>query len=209
MMLLVFFVLATVTVFGNAQTCVAPYANRSIPFGPNITQYAVAGLPDVNYSLPHSWAGLIPIPGTQDNALYFWLFEAEAQAQRNKLISKFLRGSCRARSLTMITVWLNGGPGCTSLAGLTGENGPLAFYDNSTAPAFNPNSWTQLANVLYIDQPVGTGFSTGSTEATTNAQVTEDFYAWLTAFYAQFPRLAAMDTYLMGESFAGVNVSDA
>ena len=109
----------------------------------------------------------------------------------------------------MPAVWLNGGPGCTSLAGLTGENGPLAFYGNSTAPAPNPYSWTKLSNVLYIDQPVGTGFSTGSTQATSNAQVTEEFYAWLTAFYAQFPRLAAMDTYLMGESFAGVNVSEA
>ncbi|MCJ1315217.1 hypothetical protein MMC15_000533 [Xylographa vitiligo] len=182
-------VFATLIAFGNAQGCVAPYANQSLPFGPNITRYAVTGLPDVSYSLPNSWAGLIGIPGTQDDALYFWLFAAEQQAQRNKLI-----------------IWLNGGPGCTSLAGLTGENGPLAFYGNSTASAPNPYSWTKLSNVLYIDQPVGTGFSTGSTQATSNAQVTEEFYAWLTAFYAQFPRLAAMDTYLMGESFAGVNI---
>ncbi|MCJ1377697.1 hypothetical protein MMC17_000793 [Xylographa soralifera] len=189
MLLLVFFIFATLNVVGNAQSCVAPYANKSLPFGPSITRYAVTGLPGVGYSLPNSWAGLIGIPGTQDDALYFWLFEAEEQAQRNKLI-----------------IWLNGGPGCTSLAGLTGENGPLAFHGNSTVPASNPYSWTKLSNVLYIDQPVGTGFSTGSTQATSNAQVTEEFYAWLTAFYAQFPRLAAMDTYLMGESFAGVHI---
>ncbi|MCJ1283366.1 hypothetical protein MMC26_002694 [Xylographa opegraphella] len=183
------FVFIALAVVSNAQECAAPYADKSLPFGPNIAQYAVKGLPDVNYSLPDSWAGLIKIPGTEDDALYFWLFEAEEQAQRKQLI-----------------IWLNGGPGCTSLAGLTGENGPLAFYGNATVPASNPYSWTKLSNVLYIDQPVGTGFSTGSTQATSNAQVTEQFYGWLTAFYAQFPRLAAMDTYIVGESFAGVNI---
>ncbi|MCJ1390106.1 hypothetical protein MMC18_002964 [Xylographa bjoerkii] len=189
MLALVLFVLATLAIDGNTQSCAAPYANKSLPFGPNIARYAVTGLPDVTYSIPSSWAGLIGIPGTQDDALYFWLFEAEKQAQRDRLI-----------------IWLNGGPGCSSLAGLTGENGPLAFYGNSTVPAPNLYSWTKLANVLYIDQPVGTGFSTGSTQATNNAQVIEEFYAWLTAFYAQFPLLAAMDTYLMGESYAGIYI---
>lgn len=60
---------------------------RSPPFGPNITQYAVTGLPNVHYTLPASWAGQIRIPGTQDDALFFWLFEAEVPAFRNKLIS--------------------------------------------------------------------------------------------------------------------------
>ncbi|MCJ1403072.1 hypothetical protein MMC11_006295 [Xylographa trunciseda] len=189
MSLLSLFLLATLTGAVNGQSCVAPYSNKSLALGPNITQYAVAGLPGVTYSIPLSWAGLIDIPGTEDDALYFWLFEAEKQAQRNNLI-----------------IWLNGGPGCSSLAGLTGENGPLAFYGNSTVPAANPYAWTKLANVLYIDQPVGAGFSTGSTQATSNAQVTEEFYAWITAFYAQFPRLVAMDTYLMGESYAGVYI---
>jgi len=91
---------------------------------------------------------------------------------------------------------------------LTKENGPLAFFGNATGPAPNPNSWTKLANVLYIDQPVGTGFSSGSTEALNNTQVTEEFYAWLGAFYSQFPALNSMKTYLMGESYAGVFVSD-
>ena len=106
-------VFATLIAFGNAQGCVAPYANQSLPFGPNITRYAVTGLPDVSYSLPNSWAGLIGIPGTQDDALYFWLFAAEQQAQRNKLISKLPRVSCcaieliSARSLAQRWPWLH------------------------------------------------------------------------------------------------------
>ena len=93
------------------------------------------------------------------------------------------------------------------MAALAGENEPLAFYGNATKPAPNEYSWIKLANVLYIDQPVGTGFSSGSSEAVNNAQVTEDFYAWLTAFYAEFPGLRSMKMYLIGGSYAGVYVS--
>jgi len=85
--------------------------------------------------------------------------------------------------------------------------GPLYFPGNASTPAANPNSWTKLANVLYIDQPVGTGYSDGSNQATINTQVTQDFNAWLTAFYNLFPSLRSKNTYIMGESYAGIYVS--
>lgn len=107
----------------------------------------------------------------------------------------------------MCIVWLNGGPGCSSLQGALSENGPLVFVENSTKPVYNRYSWTKLAHVLYIDQPVGTGFSTGSADATDNAQVTQAFYQWLKAFYTVFPTLKSKDVYLMGESYAGIYVS--
>lgn len=104
-------------------------------------------------------------------------------------------------------VWLNGGPGCSSLQGVLTENGPLVFIANATKPAYNHYSWTKLANVLYVDQPVGTGFSTGSAQATDNAQVTQEFYQWLKAFYTSFPVLQSKNVHLMGESYAGIYVS--
>lgn len=114
---------------------------------------------------------------------------------------------CLYHQLSSVIVWLNGGPGCSSLDGLTSENGPLAFYGNATVPILNPYSWTKLANVVYIDQPVGTGYSDGTDQATTNAQVTADFYSWLKAFYEVFPDLKSKSTHLIGESYAGVFVS--
>ncbi|KAL9122525.1 MAG: hypothetical protein Q9187_000925 [Circinaria calcarea] len=161
----------------------------AVPFGPNITKYAVGFLPDITYKLPFSWAGEIPIPGTENDALFFWLFEAEKGARSEDLI-----------------IWLNGGPGCSSLQGAMSENGPLRFLENATKPAYNRYSWTKLANILYIDQPVGTGFSTGSADATDNAQVTQAFYQWLKAFYAVFPTLKSKNTYIMGESYAGIYI---
>ncbi|KAI4131863.1 MAG: hypothetical protein LQ347_002799 [Umbilicaria vellea] len=162
--------------------------NIAISLGTNATRFAVGYLPDLNgFSLPQSWAGQISVPGTTNDELFFWLFAAEDQAQSDDLI-----------------IWLNGGPGCSSLDGLTSENGPLAFYGNATVPILNPYSWTKLANVVYIDQPVGTGNSDGSDQATTNAQVTADFYNWLKAFYEVFPDLKSKSTHLIGESYAGV-----
>lgn len=151
-------------------------------------KFLVGSLPNVNFSLPKSWAGQISVPNTTNDELFFWLFEAETKT--NDLI-----------------IWLNGGPGCSSLSGLTKENGPLYFPGNVTSPQMNPYSWTKLASVLYIDQPVGTGFSGGSDEATTNAQLTQEFYGFLKGFYNVFPYLLSKDTYLMGESYAGIYVS--
>jgi len=107
------------------------------------------------------------------------------------------------------TVWLNGGPGCSSLQGLTSENGPLSFIGNQTAPAANPYSWTKLGYVLYVDQPVGVGYSTGPNQTADNFDVTQGFINWLKAFYAEFPELMKKTTYITGESYAGVYVSTA
>jgi carboxypeptidase C (cathepsin A) len=56
------------------------------------------------------------------------------------------------------TLWLNGGPGSDSLIGLFEENGPCTINENLTA-VYNPYSWNNVSNMLYISQPVGTGFS--------------------------------------------------
>ncbi|KAI9874851.1 MAG: hypothetical protein M1830_009184 [Pleopsidium flavum] len=169
--------------------CATAIQQRSLPqLGPSNSTYAVNRLPNITYPLPASWAGEILIPGTQDE-LFFWLFAAESSTSSNNLI-----------------IWLNGGPGCSSLEGLTSENGPLSFVGNATAPVANPYSWTKLANVLYLDQPVGAGYSAGPNQATDNADVVEDFYNWLKAFYAVFPGLKSKNTYLMGESYAGVYI---
>ncbi|KAI9676755.1 MAG: hypothetical protein M1829_002850 [Trizodia sp. TS-e1964] len=70
----------------------------------------------------------------------------------------------------------------------------------------NQYSWTKLANVLFVDQPVGTGFSGGGDAANTNAEVTEDFYLWLVNFFSLFPGLKSKRIHLMGESYAGIYI---
>jgi len=57
-----------------------------------------------------------------------------------------------------LVLWLTGGPGCASEVALFFENGPYTINDDLTLKQ-NPYSWNRVSNLLYVDQPVGTGFS--------------------------------------------------
>lgn len=172
------------------------------------SKYAVSQLPNLAFEPPASWAGEICIPGTR-NDLFFWLFQGETTEANENMISENLISPVALFSLNTDsrTVWLNGGPGCSSLQGLMSENGPLSFIGNQTAPRANPYSWTKFGYVLYVDQPVGVGYSTGPNQTTDNSDVTQGFINWLKAFYAEFPELMTKTTYIAGESYAGVYVS--
>uniref|UniRef100_A0A803L8Y4 Uncharacterized protein n=1 Tax=Chenopodium quinoa TaxID=63459 RepID=A0A803L8Y4_CHEQI len=65
-----------------------------------------------------------------------------------------------------VVLWLNGGPGCSSLGGLVYEHGPFKFeasgpISSQDLPKLHPNpySWSKVSNIIYLDSPVGTGFS--------------------------------------------------
>ncbi|KAL2852847.1 Alpha/Beta hydrolase protein [Aspergillus pseudoustus] len=158
---------------------------------PDISRFKVVSLPG-NPALPPSWAGRLPVPNTEEgNALFFWLFQTEDPAYDDNLL-----------------IWFNGGPGCSSLIGLTTGNGPVSFEGNSTRAMANPYSWSKYGHLLYIDQPVGTGYSTASYPypAVDNDVVTSHFYDWLQSFFDHFPHLRSKQVHMMGESWAGIYV---
>ena len=49
-----------------------------------------------------------------------------------------------------LVLWLNGGPGCSSLIGMLDENGPFVTERNVTTLKLNPYAWNKRANLLYI-----------------------------------------------------------
>jgi carboxypeptidase C (cathepsin A) len=57
-----------------------------------------------------------------------------------------------------VVLWLNGGPGCSSLIGMSMENGPFVFVTNTTTFTLNENAWNKKANVLYLESPGGVSF---------------------------------------------------
>jgi carboxypeptidase C (cathepsin A) len=102
-----------------------------------------------------------------------------------------------------LAMWLNGGPGCSSMIGLFQENGPCQFYNGSSEPSLNEYSFNTYANMLYVDQPIGTGFSYGTDDATST--VTAAPYVWqlMQAFFAAFPEYESRKFGLFTESYGG------
>ena len=84
----------------------------------------------------------------------------------------------------------------------------MSFVGKSTNLESNPYSWTAFGNVLFIDQPVGTGYSTSSIPNPAGQggipRMTSDFEAWLGAFFQAFPDMQSKNIHLIGESYAGI-----
>eukprot|EP00656_Telonema_subtile_P017777 TRINITY_DN19584_c0_g1_i1.p1 TRINITY_DN19584_c0_g1~~TRINITY_DN19584_c0_g1_i1.p1 ORF type:complete len:364 (-),score=59.73 TRINITY_DN19584_c0_g1_i1:169-1260(-) len=88
------------------------------------------------------------------------------------------------------------------------ENGPYALNSTGSTARLQKRdvSWNQEFNLLYIDQPAGTGFSFTGTEDSyvrTEGEVASQFYAGLLAFFGKHPELRANPLFLTGESYAG------
>jgi len=102
-----------------------------------------------------------------------------------------------------VVLWLTGGPGCSSEVALFAENGPCKVNAAGTGTTRNMYSWNTAANLLYVDQPTGTGFSYGSGYDHDERGVADDMYDFLLQFFAKHVELADNDLYIFGESYAG------
>ena len=107
-----------------------------------------------------------------------------------------------------VVLWLNGGPGCSSLIGMVYENGPFTFKEGTANFQINPHAWNKKANLLYISSPAGVGFSSNTANNYTHddGTVAQDNYRALVVFFAKFPNLLKNDFYITGESYAGIYV---
>ncbi|KAL5723763.1 Protein cbp3 [Ranunculus cassubicifolius] len=104
-----------------------------------------------------------------------------------------------------VVIWLTGGPGCSSELALFYENGPFSIADNMSL-AWNNYGWDKVSNLIYVDQPTGTGFSYSSDKRDLRQNedgVSNDLYDFLQAFFTQHPQFAENDFYITGESYAG------
>jgi len=107
-----------------------------------------------------------------------------------------------------VVVWLNGGPGCSSMEGFFAEHGPLHLNDDDTI-SMNPYAWNMNANMIYLEAPIGVGFSKGSPEdmKTINDDTTSsDNRDALKNFFTKFPEYLNNGLYISGESYAGIYV---
>lgn len=121
-----------------------------------------------------------------------------------------------------LVIWLNGGPGCSSMTGLMAEMGPVGtptFGPGVPSPnpaplVKNKYAWTKKSAMLFVEQPGGVGFSTASKKWTgekaderTEKNVASSFYAFLQNIYTVFGEdLATKKVYISGESYAGMYI---
>lgn len=133
------------------------------------------------------YSGTVPLDHEDD--LFYWWFESRDSPKDDPVV-----------------LWLTGGPGCASEIALFFENGPYHFEEkDQTKLTHNPYSWNSHANLIYVDQPVGTGFSNyGITHLNTNEEeVAENMAKFMIAFLEKYPQLQGKDFYITGESYAG------
>ncbi|KAK6040997.1 serine carboxypeptidase [Cooperia oncophora] len=107
-----------------------------------------------------------------------------------------------------VVLWLNGGPGCSSIGGLLEELGPFRNNnDNGTTLFENVYSWNKMANVLFLEAPIGVGFSYSDNGThRLNDDMTADNNAQAIKYFFEvvFPEYKHNDFFVTGESYAGV-----
>ena len=156
-------------------------------------------------SLPSAWYSGYLAVNSGKKMLHFLLQEADDDAASKPLL-----------------LWLNGGPGASSLIGAFTELGQLVFNSHSQqlnvtasggtslVPRLfrNPYSWTTVANVLYLEAPAGVGFSycvdPDSSCVSNDTSTARENHEALVAFLQRFPEYARRPKFLTGESYAGI-----
>ncbi|KAL3508207.1 hypothetical protein ACH5RR_033589 [Cinchona calisaya] len=171
---------------GALMPCINAYPNSSQESD------RIIKLPGQPKSPPISqFSGYVTANQAHGRALFYWFFEAQSQPTKKPLL-----------------LWLNGGPGCSSIGyGAAAELGPLRVAKNGTGLDFNKYSWSKEANLLFVESPIGVGFSytnTSSDLTKLNDQfAAEDAYSFLVNWLERFPQFKTRDFYISGESYAG------
>ncbi|KAF8529285.1 peptidase S10 serine carboxypeptidase [Hysterangium stoloniferum] len=137
-----------------------------------------------------AWTGYVDVDYGSKH-LFFYFFESRGNPERDDVV-----------------MWINGGPGCSSATGLLMELGPCNIdMDGSSnnGTLWNPYAWNSNANVFFLDQPVGVGFSYadfGETIETTE-DAAKNVQAFVRIFFESFPQFAGRKFHLSGESYGG------
>lgn len=167
-----------------------PLASFSIHASPDVPEYALATKEidpsslGLDSTAQHS--GYLNVKATGEN-LFYWAFESRNNPAKDPVV-----------------LWLQGGPGSSSMFALTFENGP-SFFDAQLKPVHNDWSWNNNATVIYLDQPAGTGFSyvsPGGNPATDSKLAAKSAHAFLTLFFEKYSHLPKK-IHIAGESYAG------
>ncbi|CAN4092757.1 unnamed protein product [Withania somnifera] len=136
------------------------------------------------------YSGYVTVDPIAGRALFYYFVESPQDSASKPLV-----------------LWLNGGPGCSSLGGgAFGELGPFRVRKDGTLQR-NQFSWISKANIIFLESPAGVGFSYTNTSSDYNFSgdrtTAHDSYTFLVNWLERFPEYKTRDFYLTGESYAG------
>ncbi|KAL9672628.1 hypothetical protein QQ045_028880 [Rhodiola kirilowii] len=134
----------------------------------------------------------------ETSELFYYFIESEGNPKKDPLL-----------------LWYSGGPGCSALNGLIYEIGPLAFnvsaYDGGIPPiSYYPYSWTKSSSILFVDAPVGTGFSYAtdpSAYPTSDTKSTAQTYAFLRQWLIYHPQFLKNQLFIGADSYSGISAT--
>ncbi|EJU04544.1 serine carboxypeptidase [Dacryopinax primogenitus] len=134
------------------------------------------GYIDVDYGAKHLW---------------FYFFESRHNPDKDDVI-----------------MWINGGPGCSSATGLFMELGPCLINPEGTGEnrtKYNPYGWNEVANIFFLDQPVGVGYSYADFGETvsTSEDAAKNVQAFIVIFFETFKQFQGRAFHMAGESYGG------
>ncbi|TXG64070.1 hypothetical protein EZV62_011064 [Acer yangbiense] len=136
--------------------------------------------------------------GVNKSELFYYFIESEGNPKEDPLL-----------------LWYSGGPGCSALNGLIYEIGPLAFniteYEGGTPQLkYYPYSWTKTASILFVDAPVGTGFSYSTSSdgyATSDTSTALQVYHFLKLWLVDHPQFLKVQLFVGADSYSGISAT--
>ncbi|DAZ96040.1 TPA: hypothetical protein N0F65_000035 [Lagenidium giganteum] len=147
----------------------------------------IVGLVLLAYQNTKKRALYVPI---RSAALFYWYAESQNDPATDPVV-----------------LWLNGGPGCSSLGGFFTENGPFVVLGDLSVK-LNSYSWNRKVNMFWVESPAGVGFSSPRKDADyyNDDVVAERLHEFISVFFAKYSNLQNRQFYITGESYAGIYV---
>ncbi|KAJ0040664.1 hypothetical protein Pint_27865 [Pistacia integerrima] len=162
---------------------------------PTVSLSTIKYIPGFSGSLPFKLeTGYIGVDENQDVQLFYYFIESEGNPSEDPLV-----------------LWLTGGPGCSAFSGLAFEIGPIRFdivkYNGSLPTmALHPHSWTKVSSIIFLDAPVGTGFSYSRSfqgSKTGDTKFAKQSYEFLRKWLLRHPKFIRNPLYVAGDSHSG------
>lgn len=147
------------------------------------------------------------LPGIDAKEIEFDQFAGHIELDTKEKLFYWYTESQHDPAKDPIVLWLNGGPGCSSINGFFTENGPFVVQPDLSLKV-NPYGWNRKANIVWVDSPAGVGYSTPLQDADyyNDDVVSDRLHKFVKLFFDKYPELQNREFFITGESYGGIYI---